>query len=170
MDLPTSLWKQVGDCFNVDDGSLPSIEIAQLSPDGVQAIYAMLRSRSRLYGDATRELWSRTLEASIPIDSVPNAAVLVTEGHADAFHFGLTSITAFGTELPELGVFVFPDCIELDYRMGPEWGPAQVAGFFELLHDCASLDPAAIVLPAETEGPPYPERFARAWATYDRQR
>jgi hypothetical protein len=58
--------------------------------------------------------------------------------------------------------------VELDYRMGQEWGPAQVAGFFELLRDCCGLDPSAVVVPAEFEGPPYPDRFLRAWSSYNR--
>ena len=68
--------------------------------------------------------------------------------------------------LPVLGVFVWQDVVELDYRMGPDWGPAQVVGFFELLRDCCALDPAAVVLPAEVEGPPYPDRFLQAWSSY----
>jgi hypothetical protein len=159
------LWQQVSECFDTDDGSLPGIEVAKLSPDGVAAVYTMLRQRSRLATESP-EFWSRTLEASLPVDSVPNAAALVAAGQADAFHHCIAGVVAAGVELPVLGVFVWPDRIELDYRMGREWGPTQVAGFFELLWDCCALDSAAGVVPAETEGPPYPDRFARAWASY----
>src|SRR5260370_9605016 len=43
-----SLWTLVSACFDTDDGSLPGIEITNLSPEGVSRIYAMLRTRSRL--------------------------------------------------------------------------------------------------------------------------
>jgi hypothetical protein len=160
-----SLWQQVGKCFATDDGSLPGIEVADLSPQGVAAVYAMLRRRSRMASDST-EFWSRTREASLPVDSVPNAAVLVAAGEAEPFHHCISGAVAAGVELPELGVFVWPDAVELDYRMGPESGPAQVAGFFELLKDCCAVDPGADIRPAESEGPPYPDRFQRARAWY----
>lgn len=163
-----SLWTEAGECFDTDDGSLPGIEVAKLSPAGVSAVYAMLRRRSRLSGDHPPEFWSRTREASVLVDSVPDAAGLVAAGEAEAFHHCIEGVVAGGVELPVLGVFVWQDVVELDYRMGPDWGPAQVAGFFELLRDCCALDPAAVVLPAEFEGPPYPDRFLQAWSSYNK--
>jgi hypothetical protein len=163
--MADSLWQQVGECFDTDDGSLPGIVIDKLSPSGVAAVYAMLRRRSRMATDAP-EFRSRTQEASLPVDSVPNAAELVAAGQAEPFHHCIAGVVAAGVELPVLGVFVWQDAVELDYRMGRKWGPAQVAGFFELLRDCCALDPGAVVVPAESEGPPYPDRFLQAWASY----
>lgn len=159
------LWDEVGMCFNADDGSLPGVEIANLSPAGVSAVYEMLRRRSRLCG-APPEFWSRTRDESVPVDSVPDAAGLVAAGEAEAFHHCVEGVVSGGVELPVLGVFVWPDCVELDYRMGREWGPTQVAGFFDLLRECCDLAPTAIIVTAEFEGPPYPDRFIRAWALY----
>jgi hypothetical protein len=162
-----SLWDEAGVCFDTDDGSLPGIEVAKLSRAGVSAVYAMLRRRSRPSGDPP-EFWSPARNESVPVDSVLDAAGLVATSEAEAFHHCIEGMVAGGVELPVLGVFVFPDLVELDYRMGPEWGPAQVAGFFELLLDCCTLDPAAVVVPAEQEGPPYPDRFLQAWSSYKR--
>ena len=159
------LWDEAGVCFDTDDGSLPVIEVAKLSPAGVSAVYAMLRRRSRLHGDPT-ELWRCTRDDTVPVDSVPEAAGLVAAGEAEAFHVCVEGLVAGGVELPVLGVFVYPDSVALDYRMGREWGPAQVAGFFELLRDCCALDLSAVVLPAAFEGPPCPDRFLRAWSAY----
>ncbi len=153
-------------CFDTDDGSLPGVEVRGLSPAGVSAVYAMLRWRSRVTG-APPEFWSRTRDESVPVDAVPDAAGLVAAGEAEAFHHLIEGVVAGGVELPALGVFVWPAVVELDYRMGREWGAAQVSGFLELLHDCCALDPAAVVAPAEFEGPPYPDRFLRAWSAYN---
>ncbi len=163
--MSESLWDQVGICFDTDDGSLLGIEVSKLSPDEVAAIYAMLRSRSRVEGDPP-EFWSNVKEASLPVDSVPNAAALVASGQAEAFRMLVAGIVANGVPLPPVGVFVWPDTIELDYRMGSDWGPDQVAGFFELLRDCCRLASGAVVVPAECEGPPYPDRFLWAWSSY----
>lgn len=167
--MSDDLWAQVGACFDTDDGSLPGIEIAQLSPSGVAAIYTMLRGRSQIVGDPP-ELWNIVEDASKPIDSAPNAALLVATGQAEAFHHCISGIMAGGVELPTLGVFVWPDTIELDYRMSTDWGPTQVAGFFELLDDSCTLDPNAVVIPATFEGPPYPDRFLFAWSLFREDR
>jgi len=163
--MAESLWRQIGECFDTDDGSLPGIVIDKLSPDGVAAIYAMLRRGSRMATDSP-EYSGLTREASLPVDSVPNAAALVAARQSEPFHHCVAGVVAGGVELPVLGVLVLPDAVELDYRMGGEWGPAEVAGFFELLRNCCALDPSAVVVPAETEGPPFPDQFRQAWASY----
>lgn len=165
-EVAVSLWRQVGKCFDTDDGSLPGVEVADLSPDGVAAVYAMLRGRSRLTSESVSvEFWSRTREESLSVDSVPNAAALVAAGEAEVFHFGIEGLVSAGVELLVLGVFVWPDSVKLDYRMGREWGPAPVVGFFGLLLDCCELDRKAVVRPGD-DGPPYSEAFSRVWAAY----
>jgi hypothetical protein len=163
--LSENLWESVGVCFDTDDGSLPGIEVAHLSSAGVAAVYAMLRRRSHLVGDPP-VFWSRVEEACIAVDAVPNAAALVASCDADAFHHCISGIVAASVELPIIGVFVWPNAVELDYRMGSEWSAVRVAGFFELLRDCCACDPTAVIVPAEFEGPPYPDRFAEAWSRY----
>lgn len=164
--MHNSLWEQVADCFAHDDGSLPSVEITRLAPHEVSAIYALLRRRSHLVGDHSPEFWSKVQNASIAIESVDDPAALVASGLAEGFHFCVGGLSIAGTTLPVLGIFVLPDTIEIDYRMGPAWGPTEVEGFFKLLSDCAALAPTAVVRPAEFEGPPYSERFTKAWASY----
>ena len=44
------LWDDVKACFDTDDGTLPGVEISNLSPLGVSAVYNMLRRRSRPVG------------------------------------------------------------------------------------------------------------------------
>jgi len=167
--MSTNLWEEVRHSFDTDDGSLPGIYVTPLSPAGMSDVYAMLRRRSRLVGDEPPVFWSCTRAQSVEVDSVPDAAALVAAGEAEPFHHCVGGLLAGGVELPVIGVFVWGNAVELDYRMGPEWGPAQVAGFFELLRDCCVLDPAASVVPADCEGPPYPKQFSRAWASYSNQ-
>jgi hypothetical protein len=160
------LWDEVSSCFDTDDGSLPGIDVANLSPVGLSSVYAMLRRRSRPHGNPA-EFWDNTQNESVLVDSVQNAAARVATGQAEAFYHCIEGVVAEGVELPVLGVFVFRDAIELSYRMGLEWGPGQVAGFFALLKECCSLDSGSAVSPSIHEGPPDPERFLSAWATYN---
>jgi hypothetical protein len=72
-----------------------------------------------------------------------------------------------GVVIPDLGVFVFPDEIALDYSMGEEWNPANVAAFFELLIQLQGIDPTAVITPSQVYfGPESHERFARALALF----
>ena len=164
------LWQTVRECFEEDDGSLPGIELSPLTPAGLSAVYALLRNRSQMAGSEPATFWDRTAEQSISIDSVPDAAALVATGRADAFHHTIQGLRAAGVELPVLGLFVFPDSLEIDYRMGPEWGPAEVAGLFELLRDCCAVAPQTSVRSAEQEGVPDPTAFSKAWAKYSASR
>jgi len=168
--MSANLWEQVHMCFDTDDGSLPAVVIDNLPPVGVASVYLMLRQRSRM-ATAFPQFHSYPDDAALPVDSVPNAAALVPTGQAAPFHHCIAGVVAGGVELPVLRVYVWPDAVELDYRMGPEWGPTQVAGFFDLLRDCCVLAPGAVVVSAVSEGPPYSARFSLAWAWYrDRHR
>lgn len=160
------LWNQVRACFETDDGSLPGVEIANVTAVGVAAIYAMIRSRSRLCGESP-EFWSLASNSSQPVDSVANAAALVASGEAEAFHIVVEGLFAAGAALPAIGVFVFADSIELDYRMGRDWDEARVTGFFEFLRDCCARARGSTLVPAEQEGPPYPEAFMHAWSKFN---
>ncbi len=46
-----TLWAQVGECFDTDDGSLPEIELTGLSREGMAAINLALSLRQRLPHD-----------------------------------------------------------------------------------------------------------------------
>ena len=95
-----------------------------------------------------------------------NAAALVASGLAAPFHFCISNLHVNGVELPVLGVFVFKDAIEIDYRMGPHWGPAEVEAFFGLLREICEFTPGAMIRPADCEGPPNSERFSEAWTEF----
>jgi hypothetical protein len=142
-----NLWEDVKVCFDTDDGSLPGVEISNLSPSGVSAVYNMLRLRSRSVGGPP-EFWSSKFLKFVPVDSVADPAGLVIVGEAVALSHEIEGLVAGGVELPALGVRVWPEAVDLAYRAGREWGRAQIAGFFELLRDCCNLDSAAIVEPS----------------------
>ena len=159
------VWESLRDMFETDDGSLPDVYILNLSGRSVSKIWAYLRESSgTLVGDSS--FWNRAKAKSVAVDSVPNAAKLVVNGEAESFHVVLHGISLNGALTPDLGVFVFPDAIYLDYRMGHEWGAQGLDAFFALLHKLKSFDKNALVtLPPES---PVEEkrRFAKAFSEY----
>jgi hypothetical protein len=165
MMTPDELWQRVKSCFEDDDGSLPAIAIEALSGNEVGSLYEWIRANSRLYNNGFM-FWDNGLDRERQLDEVPNAAILVAQYLADPFHFSVEGLTIDGVPLPCLGVFVFQDSIEFDYRMGADWGPPQVVAFFRLLKRLLSATKHGIVAPAECEGPPYPQDFTDAFNAF----
>jgi hypothetical protein len=132
------LWVDVKACFDTDDGTLPGVEISNLSPLGVSAAYNMLRRRSRRFGDPPK-FWNSMLREFVSVESVADPAALVVSGEAGYLSHDVEGVTAAGVELPRLGVRVWPAAVDLAYGVGREWGQPQIAGFFELLRDYFAL-------------------------------
>jgi hypothetical protein len=159
------LWNKLHDLFDSDDGGLPDIEILNLSEQGVKDIWVYLRqSAAGLAGDPW--LWHNEMDQSIPVESVPNAAELVVSGEAAGFHVVLEGICFKGAVVPDLGVFVFPSAICLDYRMGPEWTSAKLEALFELLHQLQRIDSGAVITLPDVCTAEARKRFAMALAEY----
>lgn len=136
----SQLWKQLHHLFDTNDGSLPSIGLNNLSPQEVERIYLYLRSQSKLVSIGSY-FWSTVTEEEIPIDSVDNAAHLVIIGEAECFQLVVSGLTFRDAVIPDLGIFVCTDLIELDYRMGEKWGIAELEALFILFSKIRELAP-----------------------------
>lgn len=159
------LWKELHYLFDTDDGSLPEIRITRLSPDGVAAIFSYITRTGRCT-EGTSEFWSLEEQQTKPIDSVPNAAVLVTKNLATPFHFVCRGLNCNGVTVPDIGVFVFQEEIALDYRMGEEWDAAKLEAFFGILKELQTLDAGARVCLEDGTLPSAQQHFETAWFKY----
>jgi hypothetical protein len=70
--------------------------------------------------------------------------------------------------LPDLGVFVWPEEVALDYRMGREWDEQRVIALFELLRRLAAFSPDTCVTLASRVPPAIDRRFQAAFMAYCR--
>ena len=157
-------WDRVHDLFDTSDGCLEDIEINSLSGNEVESTYAYLRPHSKIVSDDLY-FWSKTAQKDLRVDSVENAARLVVSGEADAFRTVVPGLSYNGAVVPNLGIFVFDDSIEPDYRPGPEWGPAGLEALFACLREVKRLAPSAeITLTAGLDA--IRERFALALKQY----
>ena len=163
------LWDQLHDCFDTNDGSLPEFRVTYFDRQAMVKGFRLLRDRAANINESA-SFWSVTDEADRAIDSVPNAAALVVSGEAEAFHFVACGIRSGATVLPDLGVFVFDDELALDYRMGPDWGPAKLCAFFDLVADLTSLDSDATLSFAEQYYPGADKRLTSAWRKFQEER
>jgi hypothetical protein len=162
------VWDRVHSLFDTDDGSLPAVRLTGLTGEGVAAAYAFVLARAKVQTDLV--FWHRVKDRKERLDDWPNPASLVARAEADPFHFLASGLTFEGVTIPDLGVFVFPGEIALDYRMGPEWDERRVLALFELLRQLAALDSLAQVRLEQHVLPAVERRFLSAWADYCRQR
>ncbi len=157
------LWNELHDLFDTDDGSLPVIRVSYTEGEATVTSYDLLRRRAERVVTEKPYFWSRVHNAELALDSVPNAAALVVAGEADPFVVWLGGIQAQDTTIPDLGLFVFDDGLELIYRMGPDWGPCELEALFQVLVELSDLDSNATISLEEDVLADVEARFQKAW-------
>lgn len=157
------LWDQLHDLFDTNDGSLPDIEINNLSGSEVVAICAYLQSQFELTSNQ-QYLWSKNKDKDVPFDSAENAVYLVATGEAEQMHLAMRGLISDATTIPNIGIFAYKDSIGLYYRMGPEWGLVELNALFLCFCEIQKIAPSAeITLPPMDYGN---DRFALALRQY----
>lgn len=159
-----SIWSQIRDLFETNDGSLPEIELTNLDSGAIPRLFASLWRRGHDTTAGGASYCDRRDGQDKPIASVEdaaNAAVHVCNQEAQSIHVVLGGLGSAEAPMPDLGVFVHPDGLVFDYRMGPAWGPQQVAALFELLHTIAETAPDFEVHHQYSD-----KAFAVAWKQY----
>ncbi len=159
------IWKELHDLFDTDDGSLPEIRIANLSKQEVVRVFGRLQQYCR---NINGTFWSKKDQEDRSIDSVPNAALLVTDGRAEAFHVLCSQLHYAGIAIPDLGVCVSDDEISLDYRMSSQWNSENLRAFFQLLKELAELSANARVRLEKGVLEDVRKKFEDTWATFMR--
>jgi hypothetical protein len=125
--------------FETNDGSLPEIEVTFSDPSRMPLAFQHLYSRGAQNVTANGgSLWLTRSQIDVPF-SGPESASLVRSGAADAFHVVLGGIAGSDRKIPDLGVFVFPDCLAFDYRMGSDWGAQEIQSLLALLRQLHEL-------------------------------
>jgi hypothetical protein len=129
----------------------------------VAAAFEFLWSRSAVTPDA--RFWHTGLEQEQRVADYPDAARLVACGAAEPFHILAPGLEFAGAVIPDLGVFVWPDEVTLDYRMGPEWGRQQLLALFELLRQLAAVTGGRVSLGRHV-APHVDTQFVSEWQAY----
>lgn len=166
--LTDSIWGQLRDLFERDDGSLPEIELTQIGPAVIPEVFATLWRRGHDATAGGASYRDRRDGQDKPIatpGNAANAAVLVCNREAESVHVVIGGLGRAASPIPDIGVFVHPDGLVLDYRMGPAWGPAQLTALFELLHTIAEAEPNLAVRHRDSG-----EAFDVAWKQYRESR
>src|SRR3954463_15887570 len=125
---PESVWLYVRECFETDDGSLPSVAFTDLEPVEVGNLYRIVRTGSTLVNPEVT-FWDFENAQDVELDRVPNAALLVAEKRAAGFAFAVSGFEVEQVRLPNLGVQIFESVFAIHYQMGPLWRPLQAYTF-----------------------------------------
>lgn len=127
-------WKELGEYFELEDGSLPDLLTFCFSrKEAVSEAFEYLRSISQPI-DVEPTLYHLKLEKRMSLISVELPAMLVASGEAESFclmFYGALSHDKKG--FPELGVFVYPDDLQFYYRPGPDWSAGSLEKLFEIM-------------------------------------
>lgn len=125
--------------FVTDDGSLPEVQVGfsdhSLVPVAFKHLYDKGARNVTINGGY---LWLKSTDTEKPFSGYEDA-LLVASGAAEPFHVVLAGISGSSTPIPDLGVFVFSDSLDFDYRMGPAWGQSEIQSFLALLSQLRDL-------------------------------
>ena len=156
-------WDQLRKLFDTDDGGLYDIRLAGLGEASLVVAFDFIRSRASVMADAL--FWHTGLQKDQRVADYPDAPRLVAQGTAEPFHVLASGLEFCGAVLPDLGVFVWPDELTLDYRMGPEWDRPQLIALFELLRQLVAVAGGHVGLGRHTL-PRVDAEFVGAWREY----
>ncbi len=159
-------WDRLKWLFEVDDGGLYDICLIDLDENRLVRAFDFVVKNSRITPDT--RFWHREHDRECLVADYPDAPQLVARQTADAFHTLASGFTFGGVVLPDLGVFVWPDELTFDYRMGPEWGRAQLFVLFELLRQVVVVSGGRIRFGKDTH-PDLHGAFVREWEDYCRR-
>lgn len=108
MDRKVTLYETVRDLFAEDDGSLPEVQIHGITADEAQSMLTALLPRADpLRPEQT--VWDQEHNREAPVTDHPNAGRLAASGRLSSLHFVLTGLRSSNTDLPDLGVSIWPD-------------------------------------------------------------
>ena len=125
--------------FDTDDGSLPEITVTFADPSQViRAFEHLFACGARNVSVGGGNLWLTASQSEKSFSGASDAA-LVISGAADSFHVVLAGVDCSGCSIPDLGVFVDPDSLTLDYRMGSVWREPEIHSLLELLRQFRTL-------------------------------
>ncbi len=164
-DDMTNAWQIASVNFCEDDGSLPTVEFDQLKPESVDRLYRFIRERGHCVSDSPT-VWDDKEQIDVPLMSIDDPCAWLHEGRIDSFHCCFGGIMRGNVLIPDLGIFAFKDCVQIDFRMGTDWTPANVDAFFRLLADLKALAPEAKIKSADSEGLMDETSFLRALRLY----
>jgi hypothetical protein len=157
-------WQKWHATFTQMDGDLPELRLIRVPGDRLQPLWEYLRAAAGSLEPGA--LWREDEQREVSLEETPDAAALVAAGQVPFFHALLREVRIRGEVLPDLGVFVFPDEIALDYQPGRQWNVDAFVALLTLLHQLQRLAPGATVTTEEQMASEYREAFERAYAEF----
>jgi len=132
--------------FMEDDGSLPEVEVQFSEPSAVvRAFTYLFTCGARNITVGGPRIWVKATKAEREFAGSQDSEQVIS-GVVEPFHVVLGSINFCGVILPDIGVWIDPSSLTLDYRMGSEWGQAEIQAFFNLLRQLKQMG-ASISVP-----------------------
>ncbi|MBA3471544.1 MAG: hypothetical protein H0T53_18060 [Herpetosiphonaceae bacterium] len=167
-DTPMWLWSQLHAHFDTNDGSLPELWLTVDTPAAVSVIVRHLLTVGHL-SPHVEWSWFDLENQEHPLTDVAEVAARIASHTAEPLHVLLTNIVLGTVPLPDLGMLILPDRVELDYRMGEAWNPLNLVALFTFLAQIAEAVPSMTLTVEDSMLPARQEHFVLTWQLF-RQR
>jgi hypothetical protein len=165
----SDVWGNLHDLFDCDDGSLPEIELTNLTGNHIGDVFLYLTNQGQDITINGALFWDKITNQSRSITSVDNAASLVVQYLAEPFHMVIGNLKSKKIIIPPLGLFVFQESISLDYRKGSHWNPENIAALLELLCEINRIAPEVQISLQEGESQSIQDKFKILWQQFKRE-
>ena len=157
--MKDQLWLQVSDIFLVNDGSLPEVTFKELSVAEVSSAYQLLRQFGGGF-ECNTYYWSIPEQRDLKVLSTDRVEDIFAIADGKHFHVLILDVRSPSKlPVPTLGIGVGEDWITIDYRMGLEWTPDAVFGFFEIVSALQDLTMASTITHGVNANDPGGRRF-----------
>jgi hypothetical protein len=144
------LWPKLRHLFDVDDGSLPDINIENLTDVQIVSAYEWLMNQCEIVLEPT--LWNIELKSNVLIRELPYPARDFISGKVESFRHCLSELRINGIALPQLSVCVEAGGLSFDYKMGEGWNEQTVTALFDLLCQIRAIAPSSRIFQTEEGG------------------
>jgi hypothetical protein len=132
MSAEPSWWQGLCPLFTDPATSCPEVCLSGLlSAEVINLVQVVRAAGQGLIGEPL--VYHQIQGREVRLVDLPDATELVVKGAAAPFHFLLRGLTTDGLALPDIGVFVLPNAVALDWETGPAWTYPRVRAFLRLV-------------------------------------
>lgn len=129
---PADDWGGLLPFFCTPSHDYPEICIHSLTPEEVAGAFELFRG-PQVRHVGTPVVHDRRVGREVPLSTLENPVELVHQAAVEPFHFLVAGLRVGSVVLPDLGVFILPQAIALDFSPGFGWTAASLEGLLRLV-------------------------------------
>lgn len=151
-------WNRLLTFFTTRSPDFPELCLHNLSAVEVQGAFELFYGpQSRLIGSP--QVFDRRISREVPLATLESPVALVHSAEIEPFHCLIGNLRVGDTTLPDIGLFVLPGAIAIDFQPGPAWNAASMETLLRLLDQVVLLAEQPQLSLEETLSPALQQAF-----------